>query len=312
MSLYAYCMRRCLQAVLIFFGVLSVLFILFHIVGGDPALMYAGKNADARTIELLRHQMGLDRGIFIQYCIFLKHAVLFDWGTSWVSQRPVLTLIAEGLGPSVSVTFTGFALSLVLALALAYVSVHFRGRWIENGLNAIVALLMSVSFIVVILFMQKLFAYNLDWFPVYGWDSGWAQWQYVALPCLIFMVSTFASKFLVFREMIAEEMEKRYVTTARSKGVSQRAIYLRHIFRNLLPTLVTLISAQVPALITGSLLIELYFGIPGVGYLLLKSIQSSDFPTVKALTLFGSLVYIVSVFIGDLVAHIALPTREDL
>ncbi len=312
MSFTSFCVRRGVQALFIFAGVLTVLFALFHLVAGDPVMVYAGKNADAQTIELLRQQMGLDRSLATQFFIFLKDAIFLDWGTSWVSQRPVLHVVAEGLIPSVSVTLTGFALSLLLSLALAYVSVHFHGTVVEILLNAVVALLMSVSFIVIVLFFQKLFAYTLDWFPVYGWEEGFGQWRYVALPCLIFAVATFSSKFLLFREVILEELEKRYVVTAQSKGASVSSIYFVHVFKNIWPTLVTMISSQVPALITGSLLLELYFGIPGVGHLLLKSIQASDFPTVKALTVFGSFVYILFLFLGDLFIFWALPARESV
>lgn len=312
MSVYAYSVRRLLQALLILFGVLCVLFLLFHVVGGDPALVYAGKNADAQSIELLRQQMGLQQPLVTQFSLFVKQALFLDWGTSWVSGRPVVNLVFEGLGPSVTVTLTGFVFSFLLALALAYVSVHYRGRWPEIVLNATVALLMSVSFIVLILFFQKLFAFTLNWFPVYGWGDGFEKWRFAALPSLIFMIATFSGKFLIFRELIAEEMNKRYVTTARSKGANARRIYFVHVFKNICPSFATLISAQVPALITGSLLLEMFFGIPGVGYLLLRSIQSSDFPTVKALTIFGSFIYIGCLFVGDMVVHWSLPSRERL
>lgn len=310
MSIYAYSVRRLLQAFLIFIGTLSVLFALFHVAGGDPALVYAGKNADAQTIEVLRQQMGLNQSLGVQFFIFLKDALLMDWGTSWVSGRPVANLIFEGLVPSVAVTVSGFLLSLLLSLFLAYVSVHFRGQWVERALNVLASVLMSLSFIVVILFCQKFFAYTLDWFPVYGWENGFGMWRYVALPCFIYVIATSSNKFLLFREMILEEMDKRYVTTAVSKGASLLSIYRTHVFKNIWPSFVTLVSAQAPSLITGSLLLEMFFGIPGVGNLLLKSIQSSDFPTVKALTIFGSFVYICSLFLGDLIVQWSLPARE--
>lgn len=310
MSFAAYCLRRFVQTLFVFIGVISILFLLFHVVGGDPALVRAGKNADARSIELLRQQMGLHHSLFIQYLNFVKDAFTFNWGTSWAAQRPVMGMIVEGLGPSLSVTLSGFVITFWVSLALAYAAVHFRGEWPEKIVNGTVAFLMSISFIVVILFMQKLFAYTLDWFPIFGWDSGVERWRFVALPCFIYVVGSFAPKYLVFRALIREELDKRYVLTAQSKGVSWFSIYFSHIFKNIFPALITLVSAQIPALLTGSLLLEIYFGIPGVGHLLLKSIQGSDFPVVKGLTIFGSMAYIFFVFAGDLLAHAFLPQGE--
>lgn len=291
-------------------GVITVLFFIFQVAGGDPALVHAGKNADAQTVELLREQMGFTQPLLRQYWQFTADALLWDFGTSWATQRPVLAMIGEGLGPTLSITVISFTLTFLFSLALAFVAIHFRFRFLEKIINASVALLMSLSFIVVILFMQKLFGHTLDWFPVFGWESGEGRWRFVALPCFIYLVGSFSPKFLLFRTLISEELEKKYVLTAQSKGLSWSRIYFVHILKNISATLVALISAQVPALLTGYLLIEVYFGIPGVGHLLLKSIQSSDFPTVKALTLLGALVYIVFVFLGDILVQ-ALSPREE-
>lgn len=312
MSLSAFCIRRFLQAIAIFLGVTGVLFFLFYIVGGDPALMYAGKNADARSIELLREQMGLNAPLGVQFLKFVKEALFCDWGTSWSTQRSVATMVWERLGPTLAITVTGFVLGILFSLVLAFLSHFWRGRKIEKIILFLISCLMSVSFISVILFMQKLLAFDLNLFPIFGWDRGWGGIHYVILPVLIYVVGSISPKFLLFRSVIAEEWEKRYVLTAQSKGLAWSRIYGLHIFKNMWPLMVTVVATQVPALLTHSLLLEIYFGIPGLGHLLLRSIQSGDFPVVKALTVLGASTYIVCLFFSDVIMKYFLPHEDTL
>ncbi|MCB9072705.1 MAG: ABC transporter permease [Bdellovibrionaceae bacterium] len=293
-------------------GTSTLLFVLFHFVGGDPVLTFAGKNADAATIAQLRQDLGFSGSLLQQYVRFTRETFLWDWGTSWVSHGSVLKRIGEGLGPSLTITLPGFLIAYFLALLLAFLAVHYFERWPDTLLQFIVSFLMSVSFVVLILFCQKIFAYDLAWFPVYGWDHDiFKRWSYAALPIAIFTLATFPAKVLVIRSLIAEEIEKKYVLTARAKGVFTHTIYFSHVLKNILPGVFTMMWAQVPALLTGSLLLEAFFGIPGLGNLLLNSIQASDFPVVKALTVMGSIIYIVCVFIGDVLIFILDPRLES-
>lgn len=312
MSLGLFCIRRLLQSLMVFLGVASILFLLFYIVGGDPALVFAGKNADTRSIELLRQQMGLDQPMYWQFLRFLKESVVFDWGTSWSTNRSVCTMIWEGVGPSLAITLSGFIITLFLSLVLAFLSHHWRYKKRDKIILFFVSCLMSVSFITIILFMQKLFSFELNMFPVFGWESGWGSLQYVVLPVLIYIVGTVSPKFLLFRSVIFEEAKKRYILTAQSKGLSWPRIYGLHIFKNLWPFLVTIVATHVPALLTHSLLLEIYFGIPGLGHLLLRSIQGGDFPVVKALTILGASIYIVSLFLADVAMKFFFPQENSL
>ena len=312
MSLGLFCARRLLQSIAVFLGISVILFLLFYIVGGDPSLVFAGKNADASSIELLRQQMGLDQPVHIQFIKFIKESVLFEWGTSWYTQRSVGAMIREAIGPSLAITVSGFIVSVVLSLMLAFLSHYWLNTKREKIILFVVSCLMSVSFISIILFMQKFFSFELNMFPVFGWENGWGSIHFVVLPILIYVVGTFSPKFLLFRAVILEEAKKRYIVTAQSKGLSWLRIYSVHILKNLWPLLATIIATQIPALLTHALLLEIYFGIPGLGHLLLMSIQGGDFPVVKALTVLGASLYIFSLFVADVAVKYFFPQENSL
>jgi peptide/nickel transport system permease protein len=305
--------RRILYAVSVVVGTTSVLFVLFHMVGGSPATVLAGKNADAQTILRLQQKLGFDKSLADQYGDFLFSALTFDWGASWTSGRPVSALMMESIGSSLSISLPGFLLSYFLSLGLAFLCVHYINRWPDKIIQFSISVVMSFSFVVVIILGQKFLAYDLQLFPVYGWDEdGWGRWYYAALPILIYTVGTFSPKVLMIRALIAEEISKNYILTGRAKGLSLPRLYFVHLLRNITTTLLTLMWAQIPALITGSLLLEAFFGIPGIGYLMLYSIQNSDFPTIKALSLMGSYVYIATVLAGDILNSFLDPRLESV
>lgn len=281
-------------------GVTLVTFFLFNIVGGDPAALYAGKNASAELIASLRQELGLNQPLYAQYLFFLKQTFTFDWGYSWSTKQSIVRMVAEGVGPSLTITLPAFLISIVSSVFLALFTAFYRHTWLDKSIHLLCLSLMSISFLVYILIFQQVFAFDMNLFPVYGWDPSFIlRWQYVTLPWLIYVAVSIGPKILLFRSAIMEEIHLDYVRTARSKGVSTFVLYGKHILRNAIIPIITLTVAQMPSLITGSLLLEAFFGIPGLGNMLVKAIQSSDFPVIKAMTVIGSLVYILFNLLND-------------
>lgn len=288
------------------FLVLCVLFFIFQIVGGDPTLSLVGKNTDTATIDTLRSQLGLDQSLAVQFGVFFKQSLFWDWGTSWVSHRPVVQLIAEGFGPSFVILLSSLMTSLLTGYLLALVSLHHRGKWLDIFMQSGMSVLMSFHFVALVLLMQNLFAYQFNFFPVYGWENGWAGVQYAILPFFVHTLGSLAPKFIILRALLTSELDQHYVRTALAKGCSWRRIYGFHITANILPGLVVLVAAQLPTVLAGSVVLEVFWGIPGLGLLLLKSIQASDYPVIKAMTLLGSGFYIFTVMLGDVFTHYCL------
>lgn len=282
-----------------------ITFCIFQFVGGDPALHFAGKNADAATVASLRQEMGLNETFVSQYFNFLKKVMLFDWGRSWATSEPISKIFSESLIPSLLLVVPAFLISILVSLALAIVSAYKRAT-IDRMIVMSCLILMSISFLVYIILLQKWLAFDLNLFPIYGWDG----LQYLALPWLIYVMAGLGPKVLLFRAALIEESRKDYVRTARAKGLPEHIVFLRHILKNALIPICTVTLSQMPALITGSLLLEAYFGIPGLGSQLATAIQGNDFPVIQAMTVVGSLACILFNFINDVICAWLDPRLE--
>lgn len=310
MSLFFF--RRIISAFITFLSVVLIIFCLFYIVGGDPAAILAGKSASPETLAQTRHELGLDQSLPLQFANFLKNSLTLDWGLSWATKQKVSTMMSSSIGASLSLTIPAFLLSVLLALGFAFVAAYKKSYW-DQTIYVFCTLLMSFSFVVFILVAQQWLAFQWNLFPVYGWDPSWtARWSYLALPCLIYVLATLAPKVFTFRAALFNELQQDYVRTAYAKGLSPLSVFGVHIFKNASIPILTLVTSQVPSLITGSLLLEAYFGIPGIGHLLLKAIQESDLPVIQATTVLGTGLYIFFNLVNDLIALALNPRLESL
>lgn len=303
-----YIARRTLYSIPILFGVTLVMFILFNVAGGDPAAQAAGRYANAEQIQAMRHQMGLDKPLVMQYFDLLRQIFTLDFGTSWSSKQPISGMLRDGLGPTMSVTIPAFLLSLLINIPIGLLVAYRRGSIFDKGIVVTCLGLLSISSVVYVLAGQYILAYKLNIFPVSGWEPDLAgRMQYVALPVLILFVLFLGADLLFFRTVFLEEMHQDYVRTARSKGVSEGSILFKHILRNALVSIITLVAIQVPFLIVGSILIESYFGIPGVGNRVVQAIQEADFPVIKAMTIMSAVVYIFFQLMSDVLSALVDP-----
>lgn len=294
-------LRRLIYSLFVILGVTLITYFIFNGISGDPALLYAGKNASPELIESLRHELGLDRSHAAQYFSFLKQTFTFDWGTSWSTHRNINKMILDSMGATLSLTLPAFSISSLLAILISLFSIQKPHSWIVRRVPLVALTLMSVSFLIYIIYLQKFFAFDLNLFPIYGWDPSWSgRWAYITLPGFIYGLVHIGPKTLLFRSALHNEAEQDYVRTAQAKGLTQTRIYHLHVLKNAAPPILTLLTAQMPTLITGSLLLEAFFGIPGLGGMLINAIHSSDFPVIKAMTVLGSITYIFFNLMNDL------------
>ncbi len=260
---------------------------------GALVLRLGGSHGRLTSIRLRRGMAGHFDSQLAHYFRQLWH---LDFGTSHVTNRPVLSMLRDGLGPSLALTVPIMTGSLVFSLVLALGCAAGRGRMADRLLVWLSVVLMSVNYIVWVVIGQYVLAYRLGWFPVWGF----ASWRYLLLPLGIGMATTLGRDLRFYRTVMLEEMHRLYVRTAQAKGLTHWGILLRHVLPNGLVSVVANVGVSIPFLFTGSLLLETFFGIPGVGRMGIEAIYQADFDVVRALVLLGSMIYVLSNLLTDL------------
>ncbi|SFV10691.1 ABC transporter permease [Pseudoduganella namucuonensis] len=298
----AYILRRLWQMLPTMLGVVLLVFLLFNWVGGDPAYILAGKMSSAEGIANIRRQLGVDQPYHVQLGIFLKQIVTFDFGQSWATGESVAGIITTRLGPSLTVlvplTVLETAIGIALALAIAFV----RGSLTDRAVMVACTVGMSISILVYIIVFQYGFAYKLGLFPVQGWGEGFWEnlLRYSALPILIGLAVSIAPTLRLYRSFVLDEASQDYVRTARAKGLSERRVMWVHVLRNAAIPIITHVMANLPALLIGAFLLERFFGIPGIGREVILAVERSDFPVIKAITVYVAAATMVFNLLTDL------------
>ncbi|HLW56289.1 MAG TPA: ABC transporter permease [Bacteriovoracaceae bacterium] len=303
-----YIIRRLLYLIPVLLGVSFLIFILFNVVAGDPTAVLLGKNATARQMEELREQLGLNKPLFMQYLDVVKSAFTFDFGRSWATKQEITYMIKQGAYPSLTLTIPAFVISTVLSLFISLFVAYYRGKGIDLFIRFLCIAGMSISALAYILGFQWLFAYKLGWFEISGFEYGFPNFiPYIALPALIWVILSLGPDVRFFRTVILDEIYQDYVRTARAKGLGEIRILLKHVLRNAMIPIITYTVIQIPFLILGALLLENFFGIPGIGGMTLNALNNSDFPVIKAMAILSSVVYIIFSLISDILYTVADP-----
>lgn len=284
----AYILRRLWQMAPTMLGVILLVFFLFNWVGGDPAYILAGKMSNAEQIANIRTQLGIDQPYYVQLWIFIKQIVTFNFGNSWSTGEQVSSIIGTRLGPSLTVLIPLTIIETLIAIALALAIAFKRGSFTDRSVMIACTVGMSVSILVYIIVGQYFFAYKLGMFPVQGWGNHFAEnlFKFSALPILIALAVGVAPNLRLFRTFVLDEVNQDYVRTARAKGVSESRVKWVHVLRNASIPIITHVMSNLPALLIGAFLIERFFSIPGIGREVILAVERSDFPVIKAITVY--------------------------
>lgn len=311
--MFAYIVRRVWQMIPTLAGVILLVFFLFRWFGGDPAEILAGQNASPEQIKLYRDQLGLDDPIWVQLWLFVKSVFTFDWGQSWTTKEDVISIIKTRVGPTLTVMIPILVLEVLLAIPLAMYVAYKRDSLTDRAAMITTTVALSISFLVYVIIGQYFFAFQLGWFPVQGWsDSVWRNLTYYApLPILLAVFVSLAPQTRLYRTFFLDEMKQDFVRTARAKGIGENKVLFKHILRNAMIPVVTNVGAQIPGVFVGSFLIEVFFSIPGLGRELVQAVNSSDFPVIKALTVYLAMITMIINLLVDL-AYKAIDPRVVL
>jgi len=285
--------------------IVAVLVFLFvHMLPGDPARLAAGQDADLETVQLVRKELGLDKPLPEQFVRFFTNIVQGDLGTSIRTRRPVSVEIAERFMPTLLLTLVSMAWSVVFGMGIGIISAVYRNRWPDRlGMTLAVSGISFPAFALGMLLMQ-IFSVDLGWLPTVGANT----WQHYILPSITLGAAVAAVMARFTRASFVEVIQEDFVRTARAKGLREKVVIIKHCLRNALIPVVTMMGLQFGFLLGGSIVVEAVFNWPGLGRLLVDSVNMRDYPVIQALVLLFSLEFILINLVVDMLYGFINPT----
>ncbi|MFA5043232.1 MAG: ABC transporter permease [Kiritimatiellia bacterium] len=268
------------------------------VVGADPAAFKPIIHVEGGALEIcalkLRRQ---NEGWFdSQFVFYLGQIARLDFGKSNFTNQRVSQMLKDGIGPSLCLTAPIFLVELVVAVSIALLCAFFRNTFVDRLIVVIAVVLMSVNYLVWIIFGQYVLGYRCGWFPMWGFES----WTFLLLPVAIGVVSGLGENVRFYRTIMLDEMYRDYVRTAFAKGVSRPGVLFKHVLKNGMIPILTNVVIVIPFLYTGSLLLEGFFGIPGLGNMGINAVNYSDVDVIRAIVLIGSILYVLANLMTDL------------
>jgi peptide/nickel transport system permease protein len=310
--MWNYILRRLIYVIPVLLGVNILTFFLFFSVNSPDDIAYAhlgNKYVTKQQVEDWKSVHGYNLPLFynsethsLTDTIFWQksiHMLYFDFGVA-DNGRSINQEIASRYAPSLSIAIPALLLGLFIDIIVALIMAFFRGGYLDTWGVILCVILMSISVMFYIVGCQYLFARVLKWSPISGYVSGWESIKFIMLPVLVSVIGGLGSTARWYRTFFLEELTKDYVRTARAKGVSEIAILFRHVLRNSLIPILTGIVALLPLLFMGSLLLESFFSIPGLGSYTIDAIRDQDFAVVRVMVYLGTVLYILGLILTDI------------
>jgi peptide/nickel transport system permease protein len=298
-----YVLRRLAATLPVMAVVAVVVFLLIHLSPGDPAALIAGDLATTDDIDRLRVALGLDKPLPVQFVGWLGRILSGDLGTSIFTNVPVTQLLAQRLEPTLSIAVLTMTLAVLLSVPLGTIAAHRAGSWIDRAVMLFSVLAFSVPVFLVGYLLMYAFAIRLDWLPVQGYSrfaDGVGPWlRSLALPCINLALLYMALLTRMTRATVLEALQEDYIRTARAKGLGVPAV-LVHALRNAAVPIATTVGVGIALLIGGVVVTETVFAIPGIGRLVIDSVQRHDYPVIQSVLLLSAGVYVLINLLIDL------------
>jgi len=307
-----YIVQRILAAIPVMGFVALFVFLLLRLTPGDPAAIIAGDTATPAQLAAIRERLGLTDPIHIQFFNWISDLLRGDFGVSIISGQPVITMIAGRLEPTISLALTTITLSIIIAVPLGVIAAWKQGTIIDRLVMAISVVGFSVPIFVIGYVMIQIFSMQLGWLPVQGFRSiseGVGPFaQRILLPTLSLTLLYIALIARITRTSMLEILNEDYVRTAHAKGLTETRVLMRHALRNCAVPIVTVIGIGFALIISGVVVTESVFNLPGVGRLTVDAVLARDYPVIQAVILLASLVYVVVNLLID-IAYVFLDPR---
>lgn len=296
-------LQRALQGLVTIVVASFIIFMVIRLIPGDPALMYAGNDATPETIAAIREQFGLNEPIWTQYLIWVANVFKGDFGTSYVARVPVTTLIGQRLLPTLVLLIGSVLVMSLVGFAIGAWAAVTRNRTVDAILTGFASLLSGAPVFWVGLLAILLFAVYLRWLPVGGYVNPFVDpiggLKAMAMPCIVLGIAMAGTQARFIRTAYKEVLNSDYIRLAEAKGASRSRVVWRHATRNALVPIVTIYGLAIANLLGGAVVIETVFTWPGLGLLMVNSVNVNDFPTVQVILLLYVVIFVVVNFLTD-------------
>ncbi|MDW3221478.1 MAG: ABC transporter permease [Paracoccaceae bacterium] len=307
-----YIVQRVLAAIPVMGFVALFVFLLLRLTPGDPAAILAGDTATPAQLDAIRESLGLNEPLFTQFFSWIGQLLQGDFGTSILSGKPVIELISDRMEPTISLALTTIVLSVIIAVPLGVIAAWKQGTLIDRFVMLLSVLGFSVPVFVIGYLMISLFSMELKWFPVQGFrpiGDGLGDFLHrIALPTFTLTLLYIALIARITRTSMLEILGDDYIRTARAKGLPESRVLMRHALRNCSVPIITVIGIGFALIISGVVVTESVFNLPGLGRLTVDAVLSRDYPVIQAVILLASLIYVVINLMID-IAYVLLDPR---
>jgi peptide/nickel transport system permease protein len=307
----AYIGKRLLATIPVMAVVAVFVFTMLRLTPGDPAAILAGAAATTQDVADIRAKLGLDQPLVAQFVVWIGRMLTGDFGESFFFKKQVAELVADRIEPTLMLTFTTMTFSILVAVPLGVLAAYRQGTWIDRVVMGFAVLGFSVPVFVIGYVLIFVFAIELGWLPVQGYqplaEGLWGCLTHLVLPSLTLSVIYIALIARITRTSVLEVLGEDYIRTARAKGLTDVVVLMRHALRNAAIPIVTVIGIGIALLIGGVVVTESVFSIPGLGRLTVDAVLARDYPTVQAVILLFSFVYVMVNLVVDLLYTVLDP-----
>jgi peptide/nickel transport system permease protein len=293
-----YAMRRLGQSVAILFGVATITFVLLYLVPADPAREVAGRAATAEIVQRVRHEMGLDQPIPVQFARYLGRLARGDLGTSYVERTPVSTLVMSRLPATLWLLLGAIVCELLIGLPAGILAARHRGQFADRAVMILSFVGVSTPQFIVGILLLYVFAARFGWFPI----GGYGGLSHLALPALTLGLLGGGWYGRMARSSMVEVLHQDFIRTARAKGIGERRVLLVHALRNALLPILAMVGIDIGTFMGGAVVVESVYGWPGIGQLTWHAIQQIDIPVIMAVTLVAAIGIVLANLLVDLIA----------
>lgn len=299
--------KRILISIPVLIGVVLAIFVMLRIVPGNPVTTMMGEHVNPAVIEKISKEMGLDQPYYIQFLKYIANALRGDFGTSYRLNRNVTQIIIEAFPNTVKLSLLAAAVSWLIGIVAGIVAAIRQNRLLDRLFMGCALMGVSMPVFMMALVLQYVFAFKLKWFPVSGFDS----FRAMILPAIVLGWNSAGSIARMTRSNLVEIMQEDYIRTARAKGLREYAVIIFHALKNAMLPVVTMMALQISSMLSGAVLTESVFGVPGIGRLAVNAIETRDMPLLQGTVVFTTVLIIVGNLIADLLYNVLDPRIRE-